>query len=230
MSSPQREPEITELLRAAVSDSCSLPEDDVAVLAPFAEICSCERGHVVFREEQTPHSTFIVVEGEIELVYETPFERLVLQVMGPGSSIGYLAVVLSSPYAYSAVARSRATLLSFDRGTVERLIEAEPTVCFRWLRLVARNLERSQRRLIELAGKNAFERVAHFLINRSAERNSHTLEVTQRDIADSLALSRQTVSHAISLMRAQRLIDTERGHVRIIDLAGLHRHAPRAGD
>jgi CRP/FNR family transcriptional regulator len=229
MAPPPPPTDVLARLRSAVSRSGgdTLAEPDIATLAPFGEVVQCVRGDTLFREQQLPHSAFIVVDGEIELVYETPFERLVLQVFGPGSSLGYLAVVLSSPYAYTAVARTPATLLRFDEPTITRLIETDPSVCFRWLRLVAQNLERSQRRLVELAGKNAFERVSHFLLNRSAERRSASLELQHRDIGDALALSRQTVSRVLSLMREQGLIETSRGHVRIADVQRLRRHAPR---
>jgi CRP/FNR family transcriptional regulator len=229
MAAPPPSADVVARLRAVVSRSGAgaLADDDVATLAPHGELVRCRRGDALFRERQRPHHAFIVVDGEIELVYETPFERLVLQVIGPGSTLGYLAVVLSTPYAYTAVARAPCTLLRFDDASIERLIDTDPSVCFRWLRLVAQNLERSQRRLVELAGKNAFERVCHFLLNRSAERRTASLELQHRDICDALALSRQTVSRVLSDMREQGLIETSRGHVRIADAQRLRRHAPR---
>src|SRR5271165_4247210 len=130
MTSPLGSDNVVERVRAAVarSGAGALADEDVATLAPFGEVVRCARGEALFREQEAPHSAFIVVDGEIELVYETSFERLVLQIIGPGSTLGYLAVVLSSPYVYTARAKSPATLLRFDEATIQRLIESDPSV------------------------------------------------------------------------------------------------------
>ncbi len=216
-------------LRASLTagDVQALPRDDVEALRPFGTRVFLEAGDVLFRQGDRPSLTYIIESGEAELVYETQFERLIIELLGPGAAIGYLAVVLDTSYAYTAVASTELAAIAFDTATVQTLVELRPEVCFRWLRLVAQRLERAQRRLVEFAGKTAFERVVHFLINESEERGTLELIVTQQRLADALALSRQTVSRVLGELEAQQLVDRRRGQLRVTDLESLRAHTPR---
>ena len=188
-------PEFARWLRQTLrrEDFSNLPEDDVEALRRFAVREDHAQGVELFRQGEAPEAIFIVEQGEVELLYITRTERLIVQVIGPGSSVGELPVMLGTPYAYTAVTRLPTTTLRFPLETLQTLIDVHPHICFRWLRLVSRRLERANRRLVELAGKSAFEQVAHFLVHELEERDTSTIEMTQADLARSLGLSRQSV-------------------------------------
>lgn len=205
----------------------ALPEDDVDALRPFAARQEHAAGAALFRQGERPQAIFIIEQGEVELVYATRFERLIVQILRAGSSLGDLAVLLGTPYPYTAVARARTTTLSVGVDTVAKLIETHPEICFRWLRLVARRLERAYRRLVEMAGKSAFEQVVHFLVDEVEERKSLSIELTQKDVAGTLALSRQTVSRVLGELEQQGLIERRRREIRILDPERLRSRLPR---
>jgi CRP-like cAMP-binding protein len=92
---------------------------------------------------------------------------------------------------------------------------------------VAHALDRSHQRVLELAGKSALEQVSHLLLHESAERNEPTLELTQEELAETLALSRQTVSRAFNELAREGAIKVERRRIRLHDLGKLRRHVPR---
>ncbi len=222
-------PEYVQWLRATLTpeDLDALPASDVEALRRFGRGVEFRAGELLFSQGEKPHVTYIIESGEAELVYETRFERLVVQLLGPGSGVGYLAVVLDSPYAYSAYARTAVRGLAFDTATVDTMLDLHPEICFRWLRLLAKRLERAQRRLVEFAGKSAFERVVHFLLNETLERDSLSLSLTQSKLAEVLALSRQTVSRVLGDLESQRLIECRRGLILITDRNSLRDHVPR---
>ncbi len=222
-------PEFARWLRLSMTreDFEALPEDDVKALQRFAVRGEQPTGATLFRQGDSPEAIFIIERGEVELVYETQFERLIVQILGAGSSIGDLPVILETPYPFTAVTRSPTTMLRIGLETFRTLVEVHPEICFRWLRLVARRLERAHRRVIELAGKSAFEQLVHFLLHEAAERDSLTIELTQKDLAATLALSRQTVSRVLGEVERQGLIERSRSQIRILDPKRLRSHLPR---
>jgi CRP-like cAMP-binding protein len=203
-----------------------LPGNDVEALRRFATRRSYPPGRTLFRQGDRPHELLIIEQGEVELVYETRSERLVVQILYAGSSVDHLAILLGISYPYSAVTLSEATLLRLRLDTIRALDELFPEIAVRWLGLLAHALDRAHQRLLEMAGKSAVEQVSHVLLHESAERNEPTLELTQEELAATLALSRQTVSRAFHELAREGAIKPGRRRIRLLDLEKLRKHVP----
>ena len=216
-------------LRTAVGQGefQNLPVDDVQALTRFGLQRVLRPGETLVSQGKWPVRVFLVETGEADVVYATKHERLTVEVLGRGSTVGYLEMLLDITSPYEVVARTEMDVLEFDRKLITTLIDVQPAICFRWLRLIAHRLERSQRRLVELAGRSAHERLVHFLINESDHRRTRYLALTQRDIANSLGLSRQTVSRTLSRLEGEGLVRRGRGRLLLCDLMRLRDHAPR---
>ena len=207
-------------------DFDALPASDVEALSRFATRRTYAAGTRIFNQGQRPREIFIIAEGEIELVHETRFNRLVVQIVHAGFSVDDLASVLNLPYAYSAVALTNATVLCIRLDTIETLEELFPELVFRRLRLMAHALERAHGRLLELAGRSALGQVAQLLVHESTQGDEGVVEMTQDDLAAMLALSRQTVSRALGDLEREHLLKRQRRKIRIVDLPGLRKHLP----
>ena len=204
-----------------------LPGDDVDALRRFATRSTYPPGETLFRQGEWPQELLIIERGELELVHETHSERFVMQILHPGSSVDHLAILLGIPFPYSAVTLSEATLLRLRLDTIQTLEELFPEIAFRWLGLLAHALDRAHRRMLELAGRSALEQVSHLLLDESAERDEPTLELTQEELAATLALSRQTVSRAFRDLASEGSIKPERRRIRLLDLEKLRGHLSR---
>ena len=73
-------------------DFKGLPGDDVEALRRFATRSNYPRGTTIFRQGERPQELLIIEKGELELIYETHSERLVMQILYPGSSVDHLAI------------------------------------------------------------------------------------------------------------------------------------------
>jgi CRP-like cAMP-binding protein len=207
------------------ADLDALPADDIEALRRFATVVRYPTGDLVFRRGQRADAMYIVASGDIELVAPTATGDVVVQVIRPGTTVGDLSVMLDMPHAYTATARKPTVLLRIDLDTVRALVRIDASICYRFLRLVSRRLERTERRIVELLGPSAFERVVKLLIDVAEERGSSTVDLRQTDMAAALGLSRQTISRMLSELAATGLIERRRGRVRILDrprLDSLH--------
>ncbi len=204
-----------------------LPADDVEALRRFATRRTYAPGTTLFRQGDQPRELLIIERGELELVYDTRADRLVVQILYAGSSVDHLAILLDTPYSYSAVTLTDATLLRLRLDTIRALEELFPEIAFRWLGLLAHALDRAHQRVLEMAGKSALEQVSRLLLNDLAERKEPTLELTQEEFAATLALSRQTISRALRDLANEGAIKTERRSIRLLDVEKLRAHVPR---
>jgi CRP/FNR family transcriptional regulator len=192
--------------------------DDIRSLQRFGVAERHPAKAILFREGDPVCALYVIEEGEVELFFDRRGERRIMQVCGPGSSIGDLPVMLQlSSYAYGAATRGETSLLRLSMETIRALVEVNPRICFRFLRLVSRRLERAERRMLELSGRTAFEQVVQYLVREADEQQSDAVTVTQGDVAASLALGRQTVSRVLGELEQLGLIIRGRGQLRILD-------------
>lgn len=135
--------------------------------------------------------------------------------------------MLETPYPYTALTRRWTMTLRLGPEAMQTLVAVHPHICYRWLRVLSRRMARAQRWLAELTGRSAFERTVRFLLREVEERESRVVELSQKQLAEALSLSRQTVSRALGLLERDGVI--ERGHRRIEvrELERLRRHLPR---
>jgi CRP-like cAMP-binding protein len=111
--------------------------------------------------------------------------------------------------------------------TICALEQLFPEIAFRWLRLLARTLDRAHQRLHELAGKSALEQVSHLLLHESDERDGSVVGLTQEEVAATLFLSRQTVSRALHDLKEEKAILQQRRRIRVLDREKLRTHVSR---
>jgi CRP/FNR family transcriptional regulator, nitrogen fixation regulation protein len=97
------------------------------------------------------------------------------------------------------------------------------------LSLVTRNLQHAENHMLLLGRKTALEKVAAFLLEmdeRQARPNVMLLPMTRRDIADYLGLTIETVSRALSTLRAENILRFEgqtQREVVLLDRGGLEK-------
>jgi CRP/FNR family transcriptional regulator len=208
-------------------DFDGLPASDVAAFRRFATRSTYGPGTTLFRQGDPPEEIMILERGEIELVVETGPDRLVVQILHAGTPVDHLALILDVPYRYSAVTLTQASVLRLRLDTMDALEELFPEIGFRWLSLLAHTLDRAYERVRELTGKSAHEQVTYLLLHESAERNEPTVDLTQEELAATLALSRQTVSRVLHDLVHEHSIKQERRRIRILDEEKLQAHLPR---
>lgn len=95
-------------------------------------------------------------------------------------------------------------------------------------RLMSREIVREHSLMMLLGSMNAEERLAAFLLNlsqrlkaRGYSATEFHLRMSRAEIGSYLGMKLETVSRTFSAFQAQRLLDVDKRHIRILDLAGL---------
>lgn len=98
------------------------------------------------------------------------------------------------------------------------------------MRLISREIVRSNGHVLLLGGRNSAQRLAAFLLNQSQRLSARGyspvefhLKMTRGEIGSFLGMTLETVSRTFTELRQQHLLSVERRHVVIRDLAGLAR-------
>ena len=193
--------------------------DDLAVVTRY------RAGEVIYHQNEIADHWYKVLSGAArKTTLMMDGRRHIVMFLLPGDLFGFGE---NDQHRYSVEAISEGTLIAkYPRRRVEALADADVAVG-RTLREAAFTMIAGlQHRMVLLGRNSALERVGAFLLE-TAERlagaeRAVLLPMSRYDIADYLALSVETVSRAVTLLRARGLIALNGSrHIEILNRSEL---------
>lgn len=131
-------------------------------------------------------------------------------------------------HASSAVALEDAEICAIPYAHLSELAAVSVDLQLVISRLMSREIVREHSLMMLLGSMNAEERLAAFLLNisqrmkaRGYSASEFHLRMSRAEIGSYLGMKLETVSRTFSAFAQQRLLEVDKKHVRILDLAGL---------
>ncbi len=220
-----------EILRSA-RIFADLPEDALARLTDASVRRSYRRNQFLWYEGDEGARLVVVASGLVKVMISSEQgDEVVLTTLGPGETLGELALLDGSPRSASAVAVEPTTVLMLSRATVLELLGRHPAV----LDAVLRSLGGLVRRLTEQAGDLVFldvgGRVAKLLLRLAETHGSGAdppvvdLGLSQSDLAAMVGATRPVVNRVLQSMVGRGLITMSGHRIVLRDVPGLRRRA-----
>lgn len=188
---------------------------DLETLLVSADLVSKYPGTHLFREGEHATAAFLIESGEVEVYRGTAPQRRVVSRVGAGSVLGDIMMFGNQPYISSAQAVDRVRVFRFDRDRLLPELSRHPEICMRWLVAGLRQLEDTQRRVIQLMHKTVLSQVAD-LLSEEADGQGE-VRLSQTTIATLLGVSRQSVNEALGRLREQGAVETGYRQIRVLD-------------
>ncbi|HUM02435.1 MAG TPA: Crp/Fnr family transcriptional regulator [Thermoanaerobaculia bacterium] len=185
-----------------------------AAVSKAAQLRTYRRGEVIVRQGQTGESFFVIVRGRVAVTVLSPEGReVVLNTLGEGDHFGEMALLDEEPRSASVVAQERSELAILSRDVFFELLRSNFLLTKGLLRSFSRRLRRANATIEGLAALDVKSRLARYFRELAATRGrkagggwSVVVRPSQREIADTIGSSRETVSRTMSQMADQQLI------------------------
>lgn len=200
-------------------DYLPLSEADLEVLGRTGEMVTKFPGTHLFRESDAATSAYLLRDGSVDLYRGQSGGRQVVARVGPGAVIGDIAMFTGRPYISSARAVDRVTAFQFHRDLLVPELARSPAITLRWLVASLTQLERTQRRVLNLMHKTVLAQVALLLVDEADPRGE--VGLSQATMATLLGASRQTVNEALNELKRRGHVETGYRLVRVLDAAAL---------
>ena len=183
-------------------------------LSKAAQLRTYRRGEVIVRQGQTGESFFVIVRGRVAVTVLSPeWREVVLNTLGEGDHFGEMALLDEEPRSASVVAQERSELAILSRDVFFDLLRTNFVLTKGLLRSFSRRLRRANSTIEGLAALDVKSRLARYFRELAATRGrkagggwSVVVRPSQREIADTIGSSRETVSRTMSQMADQQLI------------------------
>jgi CRP-like cAMP-binding protein len=192
-------------------------------LARASKFQRVAKGQVLFFQTDESELAYIVRTGEISIVLSSSDGRdMVINKMRPGDLFGELGILTSQPRSTSAMAHVDSEILVIPAESFLALLDTEPSLARRILKITAERLQRSGQREGALAFLDAQARLARLLLELEREEKAKGyVTISQEDLAHRTGLIRQTVAKALGKWRRAGWLITGRGRILILNHAAL---------
>jgi len=108
-------------------------------------------GHVVFRQGDRSFNAYLIENGEVEIVRETPTGEVILATLGPGNLFGEMGLLDGKPRSATARVPTMAVLNVVNEATIERLKSQIDKKVWALIEVLMHRLRQANRRLDQLS-------------------------------------------------------------------------------
>lgn len=220
-------------LTAHIPEHSPLTEPEVAVVKKLqSAVRHVHRGSDIIVQGRKYDGIFIIVEG-FGLRYKimSDGKRQVFNISLPGDMVGYPACFFDQAL-YSVTALTKVTICAITFADMADMFRSFPRLAMALFWSTANETAMFGEHLTDVGRRNAYERVAHFVLEMSTRLNeigmgdgrTFIMPLSQAKIADVVGLSVPHINRMLRRLRDEQLIEMKGSQIRIVDydsLAGL---------
>jgi CRP-like cAMP-binding protein len=189
------------------------PADRIA-LSRAATLRSYRRGERIVTQGQPGDSFFVIVKGRVAVSILSPEGReIVLSTLAAGDHFGEMALLDDAPRSATVSAAERSELAILTREAFFDLLKGNFVLIRALLATYSRRLRHANATIEGLASLDVKGRLARYFRDLAEERGRRAgggwivvVRPSQREIADTIGSSRETVSRTMSQLAKENLI------------------------
>jgi CRP-like cAMP-binding protein len=206
----------------------ALTADNIRQLASGGVERKFERGERLFHQGDCGESVLLLVEGRVKMcLVGSSGQKTILRIHLPGSLIGLSALAALPVRDATATALEQVTTVELTRTEMQAVLQADPALALRVMRMLLDRLADLHSRLAELQGASVDQRLARVLLALS-QRDPigdamPTISLTHEDLSNMMGARRPTVTSALSRFVHDGLIEKNGRNIVVKDPKRLTR-------
>jgi CRP-like cAMP-binding protein len=206
-----------------------LSADDLTALIRGGSVQSVETRQPLFEQGDEGRTVLVVLEGYLKLSSNTVSGReAILDIAGPGSVFGELAVLNGWPRAAGAVALTPCRLLVIDGQPFIRALLRAPEALLATVRLVSERLRTTTEQMTDAVDLPTATRLAKALLHLAAISSRidaagvHIeFHLSQRELGGLTGLTRESINKHLATLRDAGWIRLSGKDITLVNLAAL---------
>ena len=186
-----------------------------------------KKGQVIFFEGNYPGGLFCIREGKVKVfkIGSTGKEQII-RFAKNGDALGYRALLVGETYSASASALEDSHICFISRDIVFELFKTNHNFSFNLLKLLSRDLEDVENKMVKLAQKPVRDRLAEALLilkeTYGTDKQGYiNISLSREDFANIVGTATETVIRLLAELKKENLISTKGKKIKIDNLNGL---------
>lgn len=184
---------------------------------------SIQKGNIIVGHGDDDKDMYVLIEGKAKVVlYSEGGHEVHLAQFSPGTVFGEMAMLLGQSRSSNVIAQTDCCVETLSVGAFTRLLKDHPEFGLYMTHLLAKRLQETSQSLYENLAFSVPQRVYGVLLRRAVPtapdsevyKISPAPSVTQ--LSESLNISREATSRAITKLKSQGLLAKHKGHWNIL--------------
>lgn len=180
---------------------------------------------VLWEKGDPSTEVILLLEGELDVVQQSlEGEVAVVRTMRAGELVGEMSALDGERHSATVRARTPCHLRKIPTSEFKRALEGNFALVHDLLKRQNERVRWLTRQVAVLGFESVATRIAR-LIARDMPASDQPIPITHKDLAERVAATRESVTKALGLLARQGFVTLGRGHIGVLDRAGLERLA-----
>jgi len=193
-------------------------------LAELLQLRTVAAGSQLASAHQRGDKVFVILEGSVKVQhYTSEGTEVTLALLGPGNTVGEMGLVGPTGTSADVITRETTTLVCMDRRTFKECLQTIPGLSQNLIALLIVRLRSANERIEALSILDVTGRVARQILALAEEYGEPVdegirikLPLTQSDIAEMVAATRERVNHVMVRLKKDGIVSVAlRRHITI---------------
>lgn len=191
---------------------------DNFVRSGITETAKYKKGQFLFRQGEMDDCFYYLNEGEVLIVRD---DR-VIWTARPKELIGLSSYFSGSTrLGYSALLSTDATVSRIPASFIEALLQENPTFYLATANMLSRRIDSINQRIFQYIAHNSRGRLVGELLQRARQSRDKLLSMDMDEWSILIGVSVRQMRKTLNELEAMKLIQREKGKIKILDLRGL---------
>ena len=193
-------------------------------LASHCKLRNVKKGTTIYRKGDTADHLYVIQSGYIiESVYYGSSVDVIVKVRSDGEYFGEIGLLYAGPYPNTVIALEDCRLIDLSKSYFMQAVNENTSVCKVIILELIDRLLNSAQNMVNSMYLDAPGRLASTIVNltTNSRQKLMTIRITQSALAYSSGMARQTAAKILGEWRREKIIDTERGRLKVLDFNRL---------
>lgn len=205
----------------------NLNEFEIEPVVDLAKQRMYPNGSHIFMQGDRLTNVYFIHQGKVK-IYRTDMQgnEQIVNVLQPGDMFPHQGFFRQDDYPAHAEAIGDLILVYIPIQSFEEFLIAHPEICIKLFRVLGDIIVDLQNRLKEKILHNTYEQIVMLLLRLSKSHgekiNSHTFKIatqfTNRELANMIGSSRETVSRTLTQLRKQKCIENDKDGFLLVNI------------
>jgi CRP-like cAMP-binding protein len=200
-----------------------LPDSCLEALEKDSNVLNCTAGHLFFQSDQAGRVLFVLEKGAVRTFRTYGDRKLTIAMLQPPAVFGVMGCFGQGKHLSSAEALEASRVRMISRGSIQALLECAPDVTHKLVDLISKRCAHFLHRVETLALKGLIPSLATLLLEKA--EHDVVAGMTHKDMADHLAVHRESITATLGELRRAGIITIERKTIHILHRERLERAA-----
>lgn len=204
----------------------SLSESEIYTIVDISISREWNKGSHVFLQDEPLENVYFIYEGKIK-IYRTDLngKEQIVSILKKGDMFPHVGFFRKGNYPAFSEVLENAILVVVPISQFEKVLIENPELCIKVFKVLGEKIVDLQERLESQILNNTYQQIIKLLIRLGKEHGEELDdgriylkgEFTNRDLANMIGTTRETVSRTLTKLKKEQLLETDANHDLIFD-------------